>query len=139
METITEQCQEHLTEEEKKISAQIRSVAATLYKQVDLDRPTVEFLREIFYKDPTLALAYFYCCSTDPCVAIFNDKLQPDVDGSVIWNCISNLIGSPIVQEEALLCQETFNNLDQSHARIAACASCCECLLSADGNKELLR
>ncbi len=32
-----------------------------------------------------------------------------------------------------MLCQETFNNLDQSHARIAACASCCECLLSADG------
>ncbi len=66
-------------------------------------------------------------------MAIFNDKLQPDVDGSVIWNCILNLIGSPIGQEEAMLCQETFNNLDQSHARIAACASCCECHLSADG------
>ena len=38
-----------------------------------------------------------------------------------------------IRQEEAMLCQETFNNLDQSHARIAACASCCEHLLSADG------
>jgi hypothetical protein len=38
----------------------------------------------------------------------------------------------PIGQEEAMLCQETFNNLDQSYARIAACASCCECLLSAD-------
>ncbi len=80
-----------------------------------------------------MALAYFYCCSTDPCVAIFNDKLQPDVDGSVIWNRNSNLIGSPIGQEEAMLCQETFNNLDQSHARIAACASCCERLLSVDG------
>jgi hypothetical protein len=66
-------------------------------------------------------------------VAIFNDKLQPDVDGSVIWNRNSNLIGSPIGQEEAMLCQETFNNLDQSHARIAACASCCERLLSVDG------
>jgi hypothetical protein len=86
-----------------------------------------------------LALAYFYCCSTDPCVAIFNDELQPDVDGSVIWNRISNLTGSPIGREEAMLCQETFYNFDQSHARIAACASCCECLLSADGNKELLR
>ncbi len=96
METITEQHHEHLTEEEKKISAQIRSVAATLYEKVDLDKPTVEFLREYFYKDPTLALAYFHCCSTDPCVAIFNDELQPDVDESVIWNCISNLIGSPL-------------------------------------------
>jgi hypothetical protein len=75
METIIEQRHEHLTEEEKKISAQIRSVAATLYKKFDLDKPTVEFLCEHFYKDPTLALAYFYCCSTDPCVAIFNDKL----------------------------------------------------------------
>jgi hypothetical protein len=119
-----------LTEEEKKLSTQIRSVAATLYEKVDLNKPTVEFLRQHFYKDPTLALAYFYCCSTDPCVAIFNDKLQQNDDGSVMWNCISNLIGSPIGREEAMLCQETFNNLDQSHARIAACASCCERLLS---------
>jgi hypothetical protein len=34
-----------------------------------------------------------------------------------------------------MLCQETFTNLDQSHARIAACASCCECLLSVDGQQ----
>ncbi len=77
-----------------------------------------------------MALADFYRCSTDPHVAILNGKLQPDVDGSVIWNCISNLIGSPVGQEEAMLCQETFKNLDQSHVRIAACASCYECLLS---------
>ena len=98
METKTEQRHEHLTEEEKKISTQIRTVAATLYEKVDLDKPTVKFLREHFYKDPTLALAHFYCCSTDPRVAIFNDKLQPDVNGSVIWNRISNLIRSPIGQ-----------------------------------------
>jgi hypothetical protein len=138
METKTEQRHEHLTEEEEKISAQIRSVAATLYEKVDLDKPTVEFLREQFYKDPTLALAYFYCCSTDPCMAKFNDKLQPEVDGTVTWNRISNLIGSPIGQEEAMLCQETFNNLDQSHAMIAACASCCEHLLSADGKQGII-
>ncbi len=59
MEVRTEQRHDHLTEEEKKISAQIRSVAATLYEKVDLNKPTVEFLREHFYKDPTLALAYF--------------------------------------------------------------------------------
>ncbi len=127
-----------MTEEEKKISAQIRSVATTLYERVDLNKPTVEFLREHFYKDPTLALAYFNCCSTVPCMAIFNDELQPEVDGSVTWNRISNLIESPIGQEEAILCQETFNNLDQSHARIAACASCCERLLSADGQQGIV-
>jgi hypothetical protein len=138
METKTEQLHEHLIEEEKKISAQIRSVATTLYEKVDIDKPTVEFLREHYYKDPTLALAYFCCCSTDPCVAIFNDKLQPDVDGLVVWNRISNLIGSPIGKEEAMLCQETFNNLDQSHARIAACASCCERLLSVDGQQGIV-
>jgi hypothetical protein len=44
METKSEQRHEHLTEEEKKISAQIRSVAATLYERVDLNKPTVEFL-----------------------------------------------------------------------------------------------
>jgi hypothetical protein len=96
METRAEQRHEHLTEKEKKIAAQIRSVAATLYEKVDLDKPTVEFLREHYYKDPMLALVYFYCCSTDPCVAIFNDELQPGIGGSVIWNCISNMIRSPI-------------------------------------------
>ena len=70
METITEQRHEHLKEEEKKVSAQIRSVATTLYEKVDLDKPTVEFLREHFYKDQTLALDYSYCCSTDPRMAI---------------------------------------------------------------------
>jgi hypothetical protein len=57
VETRAEQRHEHLTEEEKKIAAQIRSVAATLYERVDLNKPTVEFLREHFYKDPTSALA----------------------------------------------------------------------------------
>ena len=84
MEAITEQRHEHLTEEEKKISTQIRSVAVTLYEKKDLDKPTVKFLREHFFKDPTLALAYFYCCSTDPhqkqphvpyCVGIFMFQL----------------------------------------------------------------
>ncbi len=71
-------------------------------------------------------------------MAVFNDELQPDVDKQVIWNCISNLIGSPIGQEEAMLCQETFCKLDQSNARIAACASCCERLLSADGKQGIV-
>ncbi len=102
METKAEQRHDYLIEEEKKISAQIRSVAATLFERVDLDKSTVEFLLEHFYKDPTMALAYFNCCSTDPCVAIFNDELHQDIDGSVIWNYISNLIGSPIGQEEAI-------------------------------------
>jgi hypothetical protein len=139
METKTEQRHEHsMTEEEKKISAQIRSVAATLYEKLISINQLLNFYVNIFYKDPTLALAYFYCCSTDPCVAIFNNKIQPEFDGSVMWNCISNLIWSPIGQEEAMLCQETFNNLDQSHAKIAACASCCEHLLSADGQQGIV-
>jgi hypothetical protein len=37
-----------------------------------------------------------------------------------------------------MLCQETFNNLEQSHARIAACASCCGCLLSAYGQQGIV-
>jgi hypothetical protein len=138
METKTEQHHEHLTEEEKKISTQIRSVAATLYEKNDLDKLTVEFLWDHFFKDPTLALAYFYCCSTDPRVAVINDELQSDFDKQVIWNRISNLIGSPIRQKEAMLCQETFHKLDQSHARISACAFCCERLLSADGKQGIV-
>ncbi len=138
METKTEHRHEQLTEEEKKNSARIRSVAATLYEKVDLDKPTVKFLREHIYKDPTLALAYFYCCSTDPRVAVFNDELQPDVNKSIIWNRISNLIGSPIGQEEAMLCQETFHKLDQSHARIGVCASRCKRFLSVDGKQGIV-
>jgi hypothetical protein len=72
MEVRTEQRHDHLTEEENKFSAQIRSVAATLYEKVYLNKPTVEFLHEHFYKNPTLALAYFYCCSTNHHVAILN-------------------------------------------------------------------
>ncbi len=37
-----------------------------------------------------------------------------------------------------MFCQETFNHLDQSHAGIAACAPCCECLLSADSQQEIV-
>ncbi len=48
------------------------------------------------------------------------------------------MIGRPIGQEEAMLCQETFHKLDQSHARIVACASCCEGLLSADGKQGIV-
>ncbi len=80
-----------------------------------------------------MALAYYHCCSTDLLAAIFDDKLKSDVETSVLWDCISNLIGSPNGQEKTMLYQETFNNLDQSHARIAACACCCECLLSVAG------
>jgi hypothetical protein len=40
MEIKTEERHEHLTEEEKRITAQIRSAATTLYERVDLDEPT---------------------------------------------------------------------------------------------------
>jgi hypothetical protein len=127
-----------MTEEEEKNALQIRPVAGTLYKRVDLDKTTVEFLCEHFYKDPTLELAYYNCCSTDPFAAIFNDELKSDDETSVIWDHISNLIRSPIGQEETMLHQETFNNLNQSHTRITARASCCECLLSADGQQGIV-
>ncbi len=91
-----------------------------------------------FLQGSNIGIGLIYCCSTDPRVAIFNAESQPHVDGSVIWNHISNLIGSPIGREEAMLCQRTFNNLDQSHARMAACASCCECLLSVDGQQGIV-
>ncbi len=59
METRAEQRHEHLTEEEKKIAAQIRSVAATLYERVDLDKPTVEFLREHFLQGSNIGIGLF--------------------------------------------------------------------------------
>ncbi len=46
VEIRSEQRHEHLTEEEKKISTQIRSVAGTLYEKNDLDKSTVKFLHE---------------------------------------------------------------------------------------------
>ncbi len=48
METKAEQSHEHLTEEEKKISAKIRSVAAILYERVDLENQLLNFYVNIF-------------------------------------------------------------------------------------------
>jgi hypothetical protein len=48
METRAEQRHEHLTEEEKKSSAQIRSIAATLYKKMILINQLLNFFMNIF-------------------------------------------------------------------------------------------
>jgi hypothetical protein len=55
-----------------------------------------------------------------------------------MWDRISNLIGSLIGQEKEMVFQETFNNPYQSYVRIAACVSCCKCLLSADGQQGIV-
>jgi hypothetical protein len=59
METRTEQHHDYLIQEGKKISAQIKSVAATLYEKVDLDKPTVEFLREHFLQGSNISIGLF--------------------------------------------------------------------------------
>jgi hypothetical protein len=105
-------------------------------KKLILIKQLLNFYVDIFTR--ILHWHWHIFCSTDPCVAIFNDESKPDVNLSVIWDCISNLIGNPIGQEEVMLCQETFNNLDQSHSRIAACVSCCKHLLSADGQQGIV-
>ncbi len=97
VEIRSEQRHEHLTEEEKKIAAQIRSVAATLFEKVDLDKPTVEFLCEHSYKDPTLALAYFYCCATDPRV-VSCMELHFKLDWESHWTRGSNALPRDILQ-----------------------------------------
>lgn len=104
---------------------------------IHLDQATVKFLRGHFYKDPTLALAYYHCCSINLRKAIFNDELGLNTNTSAIKNRISNLIGEPIGQEESKLCHQTFKDIDQLHAKIAACAPCCKCLLSSDGKEGL--
>ena len=71
VETRAEQCHEHLTEEEKKIAAQIRSVAATLYGRVDLDKPTVEFLREHFLQGSNIGIGLF--------LLLFNRSLHGNI------------------------------------------------------------
>ncbi len=66
-----------ITEMEKKIEAQIEEYAAkNLPLVIDIDQLTGEFLRENFYKHPTLALVYFHCCSVDPRASIWNDELK---------------------------------------------------------------
>jgi hypothetical protein len=112
--------------------------ADTLHNMIHLDQATIEFLWDDFFKDPTLALAYYHCCSINPRAAIFNDELGSNVDKSTMWHCILHLIGDPIGKNEAVVCQQTFRCLDQSHAKIAACASCCEHLLSSDGQERIV-
>ena len=70
---------------------------------------------------------------------MWNDELGTDIDNSTTWNRIFDLIGDPIGQKEAVLCQQTFKTLDRSHAKIAACASCCERLLSSDGPTAIVK
>ena len=82
-----------MTEEEKKIEVQIKTYAGILPKAIDIDQTTVEFLRENFYKHPTLALPYYHCCSIDPIASIWNDELGTDIDNSTTWNRIFDLIG----------------------------------------------
>ena len=75
---------------------------------IDIDQATIEFLRENFYKHPTLALVYCHCRSVDPRALIWNDELGTRIDNSATWDCISDLIGDPFGQKEAVLCQQTF-------------------------------
>jgi hypothetical protein len=86
--------------------------AATLHNIIHLDQATVKFLRDNFFKDPTLALAYYHCCFIDSHAAIFNDELGFNVDKSTMWHHTLNLIGDPIGQKEAAACQQTFRCLD---------------------------
>ncbi len=88
--------QHHLTQEEKKTVAQITKYAATLHNMIHLDQATIEFFWDNFFTDPTLALAYYHCCSINLRAVIFNDELGSDVDKSTMWHHILNLIGDPI-------------------------------------------
>ncbi len=97
---------------EENIAAWIKYYAATLHNMIDVDQATIEFLWDHFYKDLTLALAYYHCCSTDPHATIFNDELGTNADTSTMWDRISKLIGDPIKQKETILCQQTFMDLD---------------------------
>jgi hypothetical protein len=49
------------------------------------------------------------------------------------------LIGSPIGQNKTVLYQQTFQDLDQSHAKISACAWCCKHLVSPDNKEGLVQ
>jgi hypothetical protein len=88
--------QHHLTQVEKNTTAQITKYAATLHNMIHLDQATVKFLWDNFFKDPTLALAYYHCCSIDPHAEIFYDKLGFNVDKSTMWHRISNLLVIPL-------------------------------------------
>jgi len=42
---------------------------------------------------------------------MWNDELGKDIDNSTTWNRIFDLIGDPIGQKEAVLCQQTLKLL----------------------------
>ncbi len=90
----------------------LKKYAVILPKAIDIDQTTVEFLRENFYKHPTLALVYYHCCFVDQRASIWNDELATSIDNSASWDCIPDLIGVWIGQKEAVLCQQTFKTLD---------------------------
>jgi hypothetical protein len=129
---------DHMTEEEKKLLYKISQLLLLSMRKLMLINQLLYFYVNIFIR-----IQHWHWCNTIVVQQIlmlefFNNKLKSDVETSVLWDCISNLIGSPIGQEESMLCQETFNNLDQPRARIATCASCCDRLWSADGQRGLV-
>ncbi len=60
-------------------------------------------------------------------------------DNTAKWNHISTLIGSSIGQNKTVLCRQTFQDLNRSHARISACALCCERLVSPNNKAGLVQ
>ncbi len=85
-----------MTEEGKKLRHKLKKHTAICPKAINIDQPTVEFLRENFYKHPTLALVYYHCCSVDQRESIWNDEFGISIDNSATWDCIFDLTRDPI-------------------------------------------
>jgi hypothetical protein len=94
--------------------------------QTEVDAAILECVRKHYTKHPNLALFYYYCCSTNPDSQIRNNEFSSEISRNRVWNRISNAVGPPIGQQEAILCQNKTEKIACSNNKISFCASCCE-------------
>ncbi len=77
-------------------------------------------------------MVYYHCCSVDPRASIWNDELETSIGNSGTWDCISDLM---VIQ----LDKRKLYSVNRFLKLIAACASCCERLLSSDGPTAIVK
>ncbi len=106
--------------------------------KIDVDADIIDCLRNHYTKHPNLALFYYYCCSTNPGSHIRNDEFSSEHSTNRVWNRISNIIGPPIGQQEAIRCETKAEQIACSNNQISFCASCCERIVLGQGKNVII-
>lgn len=83
-----------------------------------------------FLQDPRLALAYYYCCGTDPSSCVFGDEQMRGEGGAATRERVSKLLDDYPKASDIAACQRASES-----TTIWACASCGRILLENKSEK----